>query len=54
MLLRNYKLFTMKDAESIQDMITRFTVIINELRSLGKTSKSEELVRKVLGTILAS
>ncbi|XP_016447997.1 uncharacterized protein LOC107773062 [Nicotiana tabacum] len=37
MLLRNYELFIMKYSKPIQDMVTRFTVITNELRSLGKS-----------------
>ncbi|XP_070029673.1 uncharacterized protein [Nicotiana sylvestris] len=35
MLTIEYELFRMKDDESIQDMHTRFTSIINELHSLG-------------------
>ncbi|XP_075096121.1 uncharacterized protein LOC142174228 [Nicotiana tabacum] len=35
MLTTEYELFRMKDDESIQDMHTRFTSIINELHSLG-------------------
>ncbi|XP_075103452.1 uncharacterized protein LOC142178031 [Nicotiana tabacum] len=34
MLTTGYELFRMKDDESIQDMHTRFTSIINELHSL--------------------
>ncbi|XP_019230875.1 PREDICTED: uncharacterized protein LOC109211759 [Nicotiana attenuata] len=39
MLTAEYDLFRMKDDESIQDMHTRFTSIINELHSLGKQSE---------------
>ncbi|XP_070009362.1 spindle pole body protein pcp1-like [Nicotiana sylvestris] len=35
MLTTEYELFRMKDDESIQDMHTKFTSIINELHSLG-------------------
>ncbi|XP_075080092.1 uncharacterized protein LOC142165437 [Nicotiana tabacum] len=35
MLTTEYELFRMKDDESIQDMHTRFSSIINELHSLG-------------------
>ncbi|XP_075087767.1 uncharacterized protein LOC142169760 [Nicotiana tabacum] len=35
MLTTEYELLKMKDDESIQDMHTRFTSIINELHSLG-------------------
>ena len=34
--------------ESIKDMFTRFTDITNNLKSLGKTYKNEEMVRKIL------
>ncbi|XP_075098993.1 uncharacterized protein LOC142175885 [Nicotiana tabacum] len=36
------------ESEPIQDMMTRFTIITNELKSLGKVFSSEELVSKVL------
>ncbi|XP_070031740.1 uncharacterized protein [Nicotiana tomentosiformis] len=48
LLMRNYELFSMKESEHIQDMITRFTIVTNELKSLGKVFTSEELVSKVL------
>ncbi|XP_021837457.2 uncharacterized protein [Spinacia oleracea] len=48
LLMHQYELFSMKTYESIQDMITRFTNIINELNSLGKIITPEEQVRKVL------
>ena len=38
----------MGDREAIMDMYTRFTHITNELKSLGKTFTTEELVRKIL------
>ncbi|XP_070025525.1 uncharacterized protein [Nicotiana sylvestris] len=44
---------TTQDDESIQDMYTRFTSIINELHSLGETIPRNKLVRKIL-TILPS
>ncbi|XP_075111176.1 uncharacterized protein LOC142181674 [Nicotiana tabacum] len=37
MLTTVYELFRMKDDESVQNMHTRFTSIINELHSLGKS-----------------
>ncbi|XP_070045791.1 uncharacterized protein [Nicotiana tomentosiformis] len=42
------------ESEPIQDMMTRFTIIINELKSLGKVFTSEELVSKVLKILPAS
>jgi len=46
--MRKYELFEMGDREIIMDMCTRFTHIKNELKSLGKTFTTEELVRKIL------
>ncbi|XP_070020661.1 uncharacterized protein [Nicotiana sylvestris] len=51
MLTIEYELFRMKDNESIQDMHTRFTSIINELHSLGETVLRNKLVRKILSTL---
>ncbi|GAV89852.1 UBN2 domain-containing protein, partial [Cephalotus follicularis] len=34
--------------ESISDMFTRFTTIINSLKNLGKSYPNQELVRKIL------
>ena len=42
LLMNQYELFCMKSKESIRDMFTRFTNIINELASLGKFISSEE------------
>ena len=41
----------MKPGESLQDMITRFTTVVNELISLGKVYTTEEQVDKVLRTL---
>ncbi|XP_070028807.1 uncharacterized protein [Nicotiana sylvestris] len=54
MLTTEYELFRMKDDESIQDMYTRFTSIINELHSLGEIIPRNKLVRKVLSVIPSS
>ncbi|GAV77693.1 zf-CCHC domain-containing protein/UBN2 domain-containing protein, partial [Cephalotus follicularis] len=43
-----YELFLMHDNESISDMFTRFTTIINSLKNLGKFYPDQELVRKIL------
>jgi len=48
LLMRKYELFEMGDRETIMDIYTRFTHITNELKSLGKTFTTEELVRKIL------
>ncbi|XP_070015012.1 uncharacterized protein [Nicotiana sylvestris] len=54
MLITEYELFRMKDDESIQDMHTRFTSIINELHSLGDIIPRNKLVRKTLSVLLGS
>ena len=46
--MRKYELFEMSDRETIMDMYTPFTHITNELKSLGKTFTTEEMVRKIL------
>ncbi|XP_070055108.1 uncharacterized protein [Nicotiana tomentosiformis] len=54
MLTTEYELFRMKDDESIQDMHTRFTSIINELHSLGEIIPRNKLVRKILSVLPGS
>ncbi|GAV76432.1 UBN2 domain-containing protein, partial [Cephalotus follicularis] len=48
MLVHEYELFMMHDNESISDMFTCFTTIINSLKNLGKSYPNQELVRKIL------
>ncbi|GAV68214.1 UBN2 domain-containing protein, partial [Cephalotus follicularis] len=48
MLVHEYELFMMHDNESISDMFSRFTTIINSLKNLGKSYSNQELVRKIL------
>ena len=38
----------MEPSESITDMFTRFTDIINNLKSLGKGYANSELIHKIL------
>lgn len=47
-LCTKYETFKIKNGESLQDMITRFTAIVNQLASLRKVYITEELVDKVL------
>ncbi|XP_070022169.1 uncharacterized protein [Nicotiana sylvestris] len=54
MLPTEYELFRMKDDESIQDMHSRFTSIINELHSLGEIIPRKKLVRKILSVLPGS
>ena len=51
MLVHKYKLFKMDACESISDMFTRFTDIVNGLKSLGKSYDNTDLVRKVLRSL---
>jgi len=48
LLMRQFKPFEMSGRETVMDMYTRFTHITNELKSLGKSFTTEELVRKIL------
>ena len=50
-LVHNYELFSMKETETIVEMITRFTEIINGLEALGKTYKESEKVMKILRSL---
>ena len=47
-LNRHYKLFRMAEGETIQEMHTRFTAIINEIYSLGEIISNGMTVKKVL------
>jgi len=48
-LMRRFELFEMGDRKTVMDMYTGLTDIANELKSLGKSFTTEELVRKILG-----
>lgn len=48
MLTRDYEMFCVQPNESITDMYTRFTNIINSLKALGKDFSDADLVRKIL------
>ena len=50
-LVHNYELFVMKENETIVEMITRFTDIVNGLEALGKTYKESEKVIKILRSL---
>ncbi|KAA3484004.1 UBN2 domain-containing protein [Gossypium australe] len=47
----NYETFMMKPNEDIKDMSDKFTIIINKLKSYGKTYPNEELVKKMLKSL---
>ncbi|GAV85072.1 UBN2 domain-containing protein, partial [Cephalotus follicularis] len=46
MLVHEYELFLMHDNESISDMFTFFTTIINSLKNLGKSYSNQELKKE--------
>ena len=51
LLVYSYELFFIKDNETIVEMITRFTDIVNGLEALGKTYKESEKVMKILRSL---
>ena len=51
MLVHKYELFKMEPTESITNMFTRFTDIVNSLKSLGKDYTNSDLVRKILRSL---
>lgn len=51
MLKRQFELFTMGEKKSIQDMMTRLTIITNEMRSLDMELPVVEMVDKVLNVL---
>ncbi|WKA11536.1 hypothetical protein VitviT2T_029026 [Vitis vinifera] len=53
LLVHNYELFSMKENETIVEMITRFTDIVNGLEALEKTYKESEKVMKILKSLLS-
>ena len=48
LLVQQYESFKMKDGETIQEMNSRFTNIVNQLYTLGKTYTQKEQIMKVL------
>ncbi|KAK2967005.1 hypothetical protein RJ640_003361 [Escallonia rubra] len=50
-LVQQYEAFKMKEHESINEMYSRFTLIINGLKLLGKIYPEKEVVRKVLRSL---
>ena len=50
-LVHDYELFSIRDFESIVEMFSRFMVIVNELKALGKTYTEVEKVMKILRSL---
>lgn len=53
-LVTQYEIFKMDESETIVQMYSRFTNIINSLKALGKTYTQLELIRKILRSLLAT
>ena len=51
MLVHDYEMFNMKVDEYIPNMFTRFTNIINFLKSLEKSYTNDKMVRKILRSL---
>jgi len=49
--VKKFETFEMKEDETIDEMFARLTIIVNELRSLGKTYTTHERVRKILRSL---
>ena len=47
-LMHEYELFSMKKEESISDLQTRFTHIVNNLHALGKQVDNEQQIGKIM------
>ena len=50
-LLHDFELFRMQPSETIGDMYTRFTDVVNNLRVLGKSFSNFDLVSKILRSL---
>nr|XP_016494279.1 PREDICTED: uncharacterized protein LOC107813514 [Nicotiana tabacum] len=51
MLVHDYELFSMKEGESIEEMFSRFSKIISDLKAFGKPYTSGDQVRKILRSL---
>ena len=51
MFTHEYKLFSMKQEETITEMYNHFTTIVNNLKGLGKAYGNKELVRNFLNSL---
>ncbi|XP_070008574.1 uncharacterized protein [Nicotiana sylvestris] len=51
MLIHDYELLQMKEGESIEEMFTRFSKIISDLKAFGKPYSSDDQVRKILRSL---
>ena len=49
--MHDFELFRMKPSETIGDMYTCFTDVINSLKALGRSFSDFELVNKILRSL---
>ena len=54
LLVTQYEVFKMAESETINQMYSRFTNIINSLKALGKTYTQLELIQKILISLPAT
>ena len=47
----DFEMFCMEPRETIRDMYTRFTDVINSLKALGKSFSNFELIKKILRSL---
>lgn len=50
-LIQEYKMFRMKNGETIYDVQKRFTHIVSDFLTLGKIFDKEELIIKILNSL---
>ncbi|XP_016440797.1 uncharacterized protein LOC107766514 [Nicotiana tabacum] len=51
LLVKEYELFQMKDGESVEEIFSKFSKILGDLKSFGRSIKSGEHVRKILRSL---
>ncbi|XP_070042970.1 uncharacterized protein [Nicotiana tomentosiformis] len=51
LLVRDYELFQMKNGEPVEEMFSRFSKILGDLKSFGRPIKSREHVRNILRSL---
>ncbi|KAL4396755.1 hypothetical protein AHAS_Ahas01G0123600 [Arachis hypogaea] len=51
MLRKEYKMFTMKEGETIDELFERFSIIINSLDAIRMTHTEQVLVKKILKSL---
>ncbi|XP_009599126.1 uncharacterized protein LOC142177356 [Nicotiana tabacum] len=52
LLVRDYELFQMKDGEAVEEIFSRFSKILGDLKSFGRPIKSVEQAKTILRSLL--